>query len=393
MIDVKQEVKKIESEIIEWRHQLHMIPEIHTELPQTTAFIKARLEEIGLTYKTYTNNGISAVIEGAEDGPVIGFRADMDALPVKEETGLPFASTNDYMHACGHDAHAAMLLGAAKVLSQHKDQIKGKVVMIWQPAEETSGGSKQMIEEGCLADPKVDRFISMHIGNLFKDVPTGCFGVRKGPLMAACSSFNVKIKGKGGHGARPHECIDPIVITCDIIQSLQKLVSREISPTRSAVVTVGMLHAGSIVNVIPSEATFGGTVRCFQPEDAEHLERRIKELITHTALANQAEAEIEYIRYYPGTINNVEVTEYLAECAAKIIGPENVVEIADPSTGTEDVAYYINEVPGSFGILGSMQPFEDGIVYPHHNSKMMLDESVFWIGSAVFVQAALDFCK
>ena len=393
MIDVKQEVKKIESEIIEWRHQLHMIPELHTELPKTTAFIKARLEEFGLTYKTYSNNGISVVIEGAEDGPVIGFRADMDALPVKEETGLPFASTNENMHACGHDAHAAMLLGAAKVLKQHKGQLKGKVVLIWQPAEETSGGSKDMIDEGCLSDPKVDRFISVHIGNLFKDVPTGYFGVRHGPLMAACSSFNVKIIGKGGHGGRPHECVDPILISCEIIQSLQKLVSREIKATHSAVITVGLIHAGSIVNVVPGEATFGGTVRCFQPEDVDQLETRIKQVVNGIAEANRAKAEIEYIRYYPATINNNEVTDFLAETAAKIVGPDKVVEIAEPSTGTEDVAYYINEVPGSFGILGSVQAYEDGVCYPHHNSKMMLDESVFWIGSALFVQAALDFCK
>ena len=393
MIDVKQEVKKIESEIIEWRHQLHMIPELHTELPKTTAFIKARLDEMGLTYKTYTNNGISVVIEGAEDGPVIGFRADMDALPVKEETGLPFASTNENMHACGHDAHAAMLLGAAKVLSQHKDKIKGKVVLIWQPAEETSGGSADMIAEGCLADPKVDRFISVHVGNLFKDVPSGYLGVRHGPLMAACSSFNVKIIGKGGHGGRPHECVDPILISCEIIQSLQKLVAREVAATHSAVVTVGLIHSGTLVNIVPDEATFGGTVRCFQPEDVDLLEERIKQVVTGIAEANRAKAEIEYIRYYPATINNNEVTDFLAETAAKIIGRDKVVEIEYPSTGTEDVAYYINEVPGSFGILGSIQAYEDGVVYPHHNSKMMLDESVFWIGSALFVQAALDFCK
>ncbi|MBQ1229244.1 MAG: amidohydrolase [Firmicutes bacterium] len=393
MFNITQEVKKIESEIISWRRQLHMIPELHTELPKTTAFIKARLDEMGLTYKTYTNNGITTVIEGSENGPVIAFRADMDALPVKEETDLPFASTNENMHACGHDAHAAMLLGAAKVLSENRDQFKGKVVMIWQPAEETSGGAKDMIEEGCLANPEVDRFISMHIGSLFKEVTSGKFGVKRGPMCAACAAFYVKIKGKGGHGARPHECIDPLLISCEIVQSLQKLVSREISPAHSAVVTVGTLHAGTIVNIIPDEATFGGTVRCYSPENVELLEKRIKEIVSGTAAANRAVAEIEYIRYYPATINDFTVTDYLAECAAKIIGKENVFFLEEPLAGTEDVAFYINEVPGTYGILGSALPHTDGQIYPLHNSKMVLDESVFWIGSAIFVQAAVDFCR
>ena len=392
MFDIKQEVKKIESEIIEWRRALHQIPELHDELPQTTSFIRAQLDEMGIKYKIYSNMGISAVIEGNESGPVIGFRADMDALPIEEETDLPFASSNGNMHACGHDAHVAMLLGAAKVLSEHRAQFNGKVVLNFQPAEETSGGAKQMIEEGCLAEPKVDRFISFHTGNLFADVKSGCFGIKKGPMFASVSTFYVKIEGIGGHGARPHECIDPVLISCEIIQALQKLVSRETSPTHSAVITVGTFHAGTVANAIPKEAKFGGTVRTHSQEDADRLEQRIKETVMLTAQASRASAEVEYIRYYPPTVNNGEVTDFLAECAGKILGKENVIEV-EPTTGTEDVAYYINEVPGSYGVLGSQKSHDDGKLYPHHNSKFHLDESVFWIGSAIFVQCALDFCK
>lgn len=392
MFDIKQEVKKIEGEIIEWRRTLHQIPELHDELPQTTAFVRSRLEEMGLTYKTYSNTGISAVIEGSRPGPVIAFRADMDALPIAEETGLPFASSNGNMHACGHDAHVAMLLGAAKALSEHREHFAGKVVLIFQPAEETSGGAKQMIEEGCLSDPKVDRFISFHTGNLFADVKSGCFGIKKGPMFASVSTFYATIKGIGGHGARPHECVDPILISCEIVQALQKLVSRETSPMHSAVITVGMFHAGAVANTIPEEAKIGGTVRTLTPEDTDRLEERIKETISLIAHANRGSAEIEYIRYYPSTVNNVEVTDFLAESAAKIVGKENIVEV-EPTTGTEDVAYYINEVPGSYGILDSVKEHDDGELYPHHNSKFHLDESVFWMGSAVFVQCVMDFCK
>ncbi len=393
MIDAKVEAKAIEQDIIKWRRDLHKVPEIDTQLPQTTDYIKKRLSEIGLKYKTYSNMGISVVIKGSKPGPTIGFRADMDALPVVEETGLSFASKNGNMHACGHDAHAAMLLGAAKILFENRDELAGNVVLIFQPAEETTGGAKKMIEEGCLEDPKVDKFISMHIGSLFPEVGNGVFGVRKGATMASVASFYVKVKGKGGHGARPHECVDPILISAEIIQSLQKLVSREINPVHGAVVTVGMLNAGTIINVIPSEATMGGTIRSFDPKDADILEKRVKEMIPAIARANGGDAEVQYERFYPSTVNDEEVTDFLASCAEKVLGKENVVEISEPSTGTEDVAFYLNSVPGSFGILGSWKCHDDNVFYPHHSSKFHLDESVFWIGTAVFVQCALDFCK
>lgn len=394
MLDVKSEAKKIEDEIINLRRQFHMIPELHTELPLTTHIIKQYLNKLGLEYRTYSNGGITAVIEGNNDGPTIAFRSDMDALPVKEETGLDFSSKHEgKMHACGHDAHIAMLLGAAKILAENKNEIDGKVVLIFQPAEETTGGAEKMINEGCLSSPKVDRFISMHVGNLFPKVTTGKFGVRKGSMMAAVASFNVTVKGVGGHGARPHECIDPILISCEIIQSIQKIVSREIDPIHGAVITVGMINGGSIVNVIPEEVSFGGTVRTLTLEDSDYIEKRLKKLIVSIAEGNGAEAEVDYIKYYPPTINDSEVTDFLENCAQKIVGKENIVIIDEPETGTEDVAYYINNVPGSFGILGSSKAHSDGNIYPHHNSKFCLDESVFWIGTAVFVQCAMDFCR
>lgn len=393
IMNVREEVKEIEHEIISWRRSLHQIPELDKGLYKTTDFVKLRLDEMEIPYRSYSNMGISAVIEGVAPGPVIGFRADMDALPIKEETNLPFASSNGNMHACGHDAHTAMLLGAAKVLADNKSHFAGKVVLIFQPAEETFGGAQQMIEEGCLEEPKVDRLISLHIGTIFPEVANSKFGVKKGALLASTAAFNATVRGVGGHGASPHECVDPILIACEIIQSLQKLVSRVADPTHSIVLSIGMFHAGTTVNIIPGEAVFGGTVRTLDPKDADMMENRICEMITQIAKANGTTAEIDYHRYYPAIINNKDVTDFLARCTEKVIGRENVIEISAARMGTEDASYYLNAVPGSYGILGSVKAHDDGVCYPHHNSKFHLDESTFWIGSAVFVQCALDFCK
>lgn len=391
MFDVKSEAKKIENEIINWRRELHQIPEIHDNLPLTTAYVKECIKKEGLEYKEYSNGGITCVVRGKQDGQTIGFRADMDALPVKEETGLPFASKNENMHACGHDAHTAMLIGAMKILNAHKDELNGNVVCIFQPAEETTGGAKIMVDEGCLDDPKVDRFISLHIGSLFETVDNGKIGVKKGPMMAGVSSFYVTVKGKGGHGARPNECVDPILISCEMIQSLQKIVSREISPTHGAVVTVGQIHGGTIVNVIPDEVSFSGTIRTLTPEDADYIEKRIKEMLPEIAKANRATASIQYMNFYPPTVNDNEVADFFSSAAEKIVGKENVVDIEEPIMGTEDVTYYIRHTKGNYGILGSWKKHSDGEYYPHHNPRFHIDESVLWIGSAVFCQCAIDF--
>ena len=392
MLDVKQEAMALQPELVRWRRALHRIPEVHTDLKQTSAYICGVLEELGLEYRVFSNLSVKTVLRGAGDGPVLGLRADMDGLPVAEETGLPFASENGSMHACGHDAHAAMLLGVVKVLSQHRDAFRGSVVCLFQSAEETTGGARDIIAEGCLEDPHVDRFFSLHIGSLFPGVETGQFGVRKGPMMASVDSYYVKVHGVGGHGARPHECVDPIVVMAEMITALQTLVSREINPVHGAVVTVGLIKAGTIVNVIPSEGEFAGTIRTLDPADRAHITRRMKELIPRIAPANRATAEVEVLSYYPPTVNDGAATDFLAACAAKVLGPGRVVEIPEPSTGTEDVAYYLEAVPGSFGVLGSWKAHSDGVCYPHHNSKFLLDESVFWMGSAVFLQCALDFC-
>lgn len=391
---LKQETKSIEDLIIKWRRDLHKIPELHDDLPKTHEYIKECLKKLGLPIKEYSNMGISSIIEGNSiSGPTIALRADMDALPIKEETGLSFASENGCMHACGHDAHVAMLLGCAKILAEHKEAFNGRVVLIFQPAEETTGGAKIMIEEGCLLEPQVDRVIAMHIGQLVPEVKNGFFGVKHGALMASVSTFNAVIHGKGGHGAKPHECVDPILISCEIIQSLQKIVSREINPVHNAVVTIGKFNAGNIVNVIPDYAEFAGTIRTHSNEDAEYIQNRIKQLIEGIAKSNRAEANVSCRSVYPATVNDDKVTDFLASSASKIVSKEKVIEISEPIMGTEDISFYLNEVPGSFAMLGSWKAHSDGICYPHHNPKFDIDESVLWIGSAIFVQCVLDYCK
>lgn len=393
MFDPKTEAKKREQTIIERRRALHRIPETHTDLPQTTAFIKNALQAMGLAYTEYSNGGLRAVLKGGKPGRTIALRADMDALPVKEETGLPFASENGNMHACGHDAHVSMLLAAAEALMEHREELAGNVIFLFQPAEETTGGAKTMVEEGCLKDPDADCFFCLHIGSILGGVPNGCFGYRKGPLFAGASTYDVTIKGKGGHGGRPNECVDPVLIACEIVQSLQKIVSRELPPVHGNVITVGQIHGGSSYNIVPDEVTFAGTVRTIYPEDTEYMEKRIPQLIRDIAKANRAEAEIDYHITYPPVVNDPAMTDFFTESARKVLGPDKIVEIPEPTTGAEDATFYLLAVPGCYGMLGSLKPHEDGIVYPHHNARFDIDESTMWLGTALFLQAVLDVCS
>lgn len=392
-MNIIEEVKKIESEIISWRRHLHKIPELHFELYKTSEYVQEKLKEFGIEYKIIAKTGIVAMVEGDKSGPVLGLRADMDALPVKEETGLDFASKNENMHACGHDGHMAMLLGVAKIASENKDKINGSIKFLFQPAEETTGGARDMIEEGCMENPRVDNVLGVHLGSIFPEVENGQIGIKAGGMMASVDSFTVKVRGKSGHGAKPHQCIDPIVIASEMIMSLQKIASREINASNPVVITVGIINGGTAVNIIPEEVEFAATVRTINPEDRVYVEKRIKDLLTHIALANRAEAEIDYVKYYPAVINNEEITNKFKESAIKIVGEDRVSEIKDPSMGADDMSYFLNEVPGTYFILGSEKKADDGIAYALHNSKFDIDEDILWKGTAVFLQYALDYLE
>ncbi len=385
-----ESAKRVLSEVVSWRRYLHSIPEVVFDLPKTSRFVRDRLDEMGIEYRLAAKTGIVGLIRGADPGPTIGLRADMDAIRLKEETGLPYASTNDYMHSCGHDAHTAMLLGAAKILSENKHLLKGNVKLLFQPAEEYEGGALPMIQEGCMENPKVDAVIALHVGQMFEDLAPGQIGVRFGPMMASIDTFHVTVKGQGGHSARPHVCVDPITCASEMILALHRIVSREINSNHSAVLTVGQIHAGTSAHNIPNDVTFSATVRTLDPKDRAFFEKRVNEVCQGIACANRCEVGVNYLRYYPAAINDEQFTRFFVESAAKVVGPTNIVEISEPSMGGDDMAYFQQLAPGTYAALCTNNPAK-GIVYPNHNSRFDVDEDLLWIGTAVFVQTTLDY--
>lgn len=392
-LDILSEAKKIEGEIITHRRELHRIPELCLELPKTVAYIKSVLDEYGIPYKTLVNgNAIVAQIDGVEKGKCLAIRADMDALPIEEETDFDFASTHKgRMHACGHDAHSAMLLGAAKLINENKHLFKGSVKLLFQPGEEIPGGAKPMILEGAMENPKVDAVIGLHAGGLIPDYKSGTIGIKSGALMACMDRFKITIVGRGGHGANPQNTIDPIIIISEINLALQKIVSRELAPTTSALVSVCQIHGGINQNIIPDSVFIEGTARALDEKAQDLIEKRIKEIATGIASTYGARAEVEYNRYYPVLINDVSFTDYFEKIAIDLIGAENVCRLEKPTMGGEDMAFFLQEAPGTFFFLNNMKADEKGIIYPHHNSKFNLDESFFYLGTALFTQVAITY--
>lgn len=392
-INILEEVKKVEEDIIKWRRDLHQIPGTGFDLKETVEYVKSRLDEMGIEYKELVNGtAIVGLIKGGKEGKTIALRADMDALPIKEETGLPFASTNGKMHACGHDAHTAMLLGVAKVLNKYKDSLKGNIKLLFQPAEEGPGGAKPMIEEGALENPKVDAVLGLHVGNLSGELEHGAIGISYSNLMACLDRFSIKIIGKGAHGAYPELSVDPIVIASHVVSSIQQIVSREIPPQTPTVITIGKIHGGTAYNIIPEAVELEGTVRAIEKETREFIAKRIGEVAEGITSGLRAKCEYEYVFGYPPLVNNEEFTKEFVESAKKVLDEDKIIEIKKPLMGGEDFAYYLEQVPGTFFFL--CNPMEiDGVKYPHHNPKFALDESLFKTGAAVVIQAALDWLE
>lgn len=389
-MDIKEMVKVIEPDIIKWRRELHKIPEIAFELQSTSMFIRGKLEQMGVEYRIVGKTGICAMIYGEDCEITVALRSDMDGLPIKENTGLEYSSINSNMHACGHDAHMAMLLGAAKIISQNRHKLKVNVKLIFQPAEENVGGAQTLIEEGCLDNPKVHAILGLHVGNLSEEVGCGQIGVKAYAMMAAVDDFSITIKGKGGHGAAPHQCVDPVTTTGEIICSLQKIVSREIAPISPAVLTIGKIVGGQAFNIIPDEVAMEGCVRTLTEGDRDYIEERICEMVKSICAANRATSDICYYRKYPVLNNDKEITERLFSAACKVIPTTDVIRMERPVMASEDMSYYLREVPGTFFYLGTNNGEKD-IIYPNHHPKFDVDEDVLWIGTAVFAQAIFDY--
>lgn len=335
-----------------WRRHLHTIPELEFDCPKTAAFIKARLEEIGVNeiHDGIAQTGIVAIIEGQGDGPTIGLRADFDALPITEATGADHASTHGgLMHACGHDGHTTMLLGAAQYLAETR-QFAGKVALIFQPAEEEGGGADVMCREGIM-----DRF---GIGEVYAlhNVPGYDFGkflTRPGPIMAAVDTFTIDVKGLGGHGAMPHDCVDPIVAACAIVTAIQTIVSRNHDTGQDLVISVTQIHTGTVNNVIPETAMINGTVRTFDPEVKAMVEQRMGEIVQGTAAAYGVRAQLDYVHGYPATVNAADQTGFAARVARDVVGDDNVMDDVEKTAGAEDFAYMLQERPGAYLFLGA----------------------------------------
>jgi amidohydrolase len=389
-LDIISAAKKVHNEVIAWRRDLHRIPEIGFELEQTSRYIRDRLDQMDIPYQVIAQTGIVALIEGGKPGPTLALRADMDALPIAEETGLPFASTNGSMHACGHDAHAAMLLGTAKMLKAISADLKGSVKLLFQPGEEGHGGAEAMIKDGCLENPDVHAAAGLHVGQIFPEVKTGQIGICEGPILAAATAFTVTVKGKSTHGALPHLGVDAITVAAEIILALQKIVSREVDPLSSAVLTVGKIEGGEAINIVTPRVVFSGDFRTLSEDDRQFITTRLKEICTSIAKANRAEAEIEILGGYPPTVNDEQFTTRVLAAAKAVVGADNIVTLKKPNMGTEDMSLYLQKVPGSFFVLGTGNA-DKGITYPHHNARFDLDEDALWIGPAIFTNLVLDY--
>jgi amidohydrolase len=370
--------------IIKTRRDLHRIPETAYTEKKTSSYVANYLKREGLEVQTgIARYGVVGLMDTGKPGPTLMIRADMDALPLSEETGLPFASKHEgAMHACGHDAHMAMVLGAATVINKLKDRLNGHIKFLFQPAEEGPGGAKPMIEAGVLDNPRVDFAIGCH---LWPDIPEGSIGVRPGPFMAAMNRFDIRITGKGGHGAMPHLCVDALEVGTQVVNALQRIVSRHMNPLDPTVVTIGSFHSGTAFNVIPEAAEMSGTTRTFDMEIWRTWEARIEKVVRGICESMSAEYELNFQFDYPPTINDDSVSQTVRVCAEKVVGKDRVVE-PEPTMGGEDMAYYLQETKGCFFALGVGREGSINI----HNPKFDFNEDVLMLGTETYCQIALD---
>ncbi|WP_066172734.1 M20 family metallopeptidase [Bacillus marinisedimentorum] len=374
-------------EMSDIRRHLHMNPELSFEEVKTPEFIADFHNKLGLEVKTGVGGrGVTAKLEGGKPGKTVALRADFDALAIQDEKDVPYKSqVPGVMHACGHDAHTATLLGLAKALHAVKDELEGDIVFIHQFAEEiTPGGAQAMIKDGCLEG--VDAIFGTHV---WSPMPFGQVGYRKGYLMAAADRFDLEVTGKGGHGAMPQETIDPIMTAANILQNFQTIVSRKVDPLKSAVLTVSSFHSGDAFNVIPGKAELKGTVRTFDESVRTLVEQSMELMAESICNANGAECSFSYERGYPALWNHSAETEQLAEAAKTVVPPDQVVEM-EPIMGGEDFAYYLKEVPGAFFFTGARNEAE-GAHYPHHHAKFDIDEKAMLIAAKVMAAAAIRF--
>ncbi|MBN1292450.1 MAG: amidohydrolase [Candidatus Latescibacteria bacterium] len=346
---IKQLAEEIYPKLVKIRHDIHQHPEIRFQEERTAGVVESFLDKIGVRHSRCAGTGVVAVI-GSGSSHIVGIRSELDALPMPDLSGLPYASVNENAcHACGHDGHIVILLGAAWVLKKLDKDIKGTVKLIWQPAEEGGAGANKMIEGGVLDSPTPEAIFGMHG---WPHLPLGKAAYRFGPSMASTDDFEIVAKGKGTHGAMPHGGIDPIAISSRIVEGIQMIRSRMINPVKPLVITVGTIHGGTAVNVIPDKVVMSGTIRCIDHETRALIPNLMERMIIDTAKASGGEAEFKITAGYPPVIDEKRSTVFAQETMTEILGPENVVEIEDPVMGGEDFAFYLEKIPGTFLRLG-----------------------------------------
>ena len=389
-MDVLAEAKRIEPEIVKTRRTLHQHPELAYHEKATSKLIAEQLESMGIeTKRGVGGTGVLGTLKGAKKGRVVALRADMDGLPVQEQSDVEFRSTAEgVMHACGHDTHMAMLLGAARILAKNRKELCGTVKFLFQPAEEHGGrgGALPMIEDGVMRDPEVDYVFGLHISNNEK---SGEIGVREGSFMAAPDTFKVKIVGRGGHGSAPHETVDPVYVAAHVILALQGVSARMINPIRPFVITVGSVHSGTKENIIPDEAFLEGTIRTLDEGTRERAKKKVEEVAKGVSRSFGATAEVEFEQdAYPVTVNDPRTTREAVGVLRRIPGLK--VKEVDPVMGGEDFSRFLQKAAGTFYFLGTNNPAK-GCVYPNHSSKFKVDEDVLKIGAASLALLAFEF--
>ncbi len=372
------------------RRDLHRHPEMGFQEVRTAGIVAKELRELGLEVTTgVAKTGVVAMIDGAAPGPTVLVRVDMDALPIQEETGKEYASTRPgVMHACGHDGHVAVGLTLARLLLEHRSDLRGQVKLVFQPAEEGLGGAESMIAAGVLENPKPTHTLGLHIWN---ERPVGWVGVVPGPLMAGGEMFTIRLTGKGGHGALPHLAVDPVAAAAQVITGLQNIVSRNVSPLKSAVVSVTMVHSGDAFNVIPQKAELRGTIRTFEPQVRELVLARFREVVSQIAGAMGCQCEIDLVRLTPPVINDPQVAERIAAQVRTVL-PQADLDTGFRTMVSEDMAFMMEKVPGCYLMVGGANPAL-GLDFPHHHPRFDFDETALVWASATLSAAVLELLK
>jgi amidohydrolase len=391
------EARDVLPDAIRLRRRLHARPEVGLHLPRTQEEVLVALDDLPVTVATGgSTSSVVATLEGARPGPTVLLRGDMDALPMPEDTGLPFASEVDgAMHACGHDTHVAMLAGAAHLLAARRDELTGRVVLMFQPGEEGHHGARFMLEEGLLdvgpladgSPSPVSGAFALHVTSLF---PSGTINLRGGTMMASSDTMRIVVRGRGGHASAPHQALDPIPVACEIVQAIQTMITRRIDVFDPAVVTVGHIKAGTTTNVIPETAEILGTIRAVSERTRRRVHDGVRRVADGIAAAHEAGAEVEVELGYPVTVNDLGYAGFASQVARDLLGSERVTTMSSPVMGAEDFSYVLQEVPGALAFLGATPPGVDPRrAAPNHSNRVLFDEEAMVTGIAVYTQVAL----